>query len=234
MNDETTTAPADGDEPVVDQDTMTDADDNGKNVPAEANEEAPVVDVVSKSTAQIAPEPPLDDVQDTKAVEPSVATPAASGADEGRLAEDVVAGQVVSIQPEPDRFSALETDLAAEREKSAALTNANEVLRGQLGLSMESLDQSRAEFEQAESAMRAEITALVDSLHDKVRKFREQAQAVGAVPAGDRVRVFLRQPAVVAGEAKEIGTTLGFVNLSPGVSLNYLVDAVRNGIAKGR
>jgi len=207
------------------------AADLGQTVPIVSNGATQANESVVEPIAQVAPESPPAEEQVSVAIEPSDATAAASVAQDGQTA----ATPVTSPQSaEPDPVSELTASLAAQEEKSELLAQANEVLRGQLGLAMESLDQSRAEFDQAKAGMRAEIIAMVDKLHDEICQFQQRAQAVEAVPAGDRVRVFLRQPAIVAGEAQELGTTLGFVILSPGVSLNFLVDAVRNGIAKGR
>jgi len=45
------------------------------------------------------------------------------------------------------------------------------------------------------------------------------------------VTVVLRKPRTIGDAELELGQVIGEVELEPGVSLNYLVDAVRNGLA---
>jgi len=198
--------------------------DDGQTVAEVSNEATQANAPPAESVAQEAPESPPEAELVSVAIEPSDATAATSVAEESQSA----------AVAEPDLVAELKARLAAEEERAASLAEANEVLRSQLGLASESLDQAKALFDQSCEGMRADVIALVDDLHDRVCEFQERAQAVQAVPAGDRVRVFLTRPAVVAGEVQELGHTLGFVTLADGVTLNYLVDAVRNGYAKGR
>jgi hypothetical protein len=164
-------------------------------------------------------------------------------------AEQVPGGDGSSVEPaisltaDENLFieGAAETEAALVRVRLEAAVAENaklqatvDCLRDQLGLTSEAFDQTRAEFEQAKDGLKADVIALVDDLADRIASFQEKASALQAIPAGDRVRVFLRQPMIVGGEPKEIGTTLGFITLSPGVTPNFLIDAVRNGFAKCR
>ena len=135
---------------------------------------------------------------------------------------------------EPDPVADLKANLAAEQRWTARLREANDVLRSQLVLATQSLDQCRAEFDQVAAAVRGEVVQLADTLHEAVFQFQQKAEAAASPPRTDRVRVFLRKAAIVAGECREIGATLGHIALAPGVTLNFLVDAIRDGIAKGR
>lgn len=66
----------------------------------------------------------------------------------------------------------------------------------------------------------------------------DDAAAVNETPAADAAAAEApAEPTKVTVEARragawgEVGTVLGEVTLAPGVSLNFLVDAVRGGIA---
>ncbi|REJ65835.1 MAG: hypothetical protein DWQ31_16615 [Planctomycetota bacterium] len=60
---------------------------------------------------------------------------------------------------------------------------------------------------------------------------QDKKEPAKKAPKLEKVSVILRKPAMIANEEQPAGTQLAEITLAPGVSLNYLVDAVRCDLA---
>jgi hypothetical protein len=91
----------------------------------------------------------------------------------------------------------------------------------------------KADLADATEVAQDEVDALVDRLQAQIDAFRARASAIQAQGTEKRIRVFLNRDAVIANVKHPAGKTLALVALQPGVSLNYLCDAIRHQFAQG-
>ncbi|MFZ5785124.1 MAG: hypothetical protein ACOY3Y_01670, partial [Acidobacteriota bacterium] len=76
-------------------------------------------------------------------------------------------------------------------------------------------------------AENAKLTEQVDALADRLAKAGQPTAALEVLD-GDGIEIVLRRTINVAGEPCEPGTSLGKIWLAPGVTLTFLVDAIRS------
>jgi hypothetical protein len=218
--------------PISDGGAATDATTATPGADAGKSAEAIAVDQNAATNAEVVQDETKPVLDETTPLDQTSPTTAEVVQDETKPVLDETTPLDQATPPDP--VAELTASLATERQRTAELIEARDVLQARLELATNAIDDQRRAFEDGRIGIRAEVLALVDRLNDQLCEFAQQAQAVGAVPVGERLRVFLRQPAIVAEAAREIGTTLAYVTLAEGVSLNFLVDAIRNGIAKGK
>ena len=75
---------------------------------------------------------------------------------------------------------------------------------------------------------------LTDSIQEALEDFYRDRPAESAPGKGKLLRIVLRREMVIGEAPQTIGTPLAVVQLEPGISLNFLVDAVRNGLAAAK
>jgi hypothetical protein len=205
--------------------------DSGQSAPDVLNEADSATEKPSEPIAQDAQDSPIAAESVVDAVAPTDATAAASVAQDGQPAATVMPDPLEELTAALDAKDKLAASLA---EQAASLVEQNVLLQKNCDAAIEEIGRASVDYERRKMEMRTEIAALAEGLCERIRDYRQKALAVDPVASADRVRVVLRQPAMVAGTGREAGETLGVVTLAPGVTLNYLVDAVRNGVAKGR
>ena len=227
---DTTPAAQDGPSVATDAVAAPDAQDG----PSEADAPAP-----AEAVAEVAPPPAAVGVApEPIAIEPpaEVAEPVTDDAELPAPAEAVaeVAPPIAEDAPPPAAVELAPEPVAID-ERVNALLQENETLRGQMTLTTSALDKLFLEHVRQVADLRSDIDELVGELGAEITRFQDRSSAVArAAPAGEHVRVVLRRPAIVGGEMRAAGDAIGTVTLGPGISLNFLVDAVSNGLAKGR
>jgi len=118
----------------------------------------------------------------------------------------------------------LKTRLTLAEQQTAILLKDKESLLSQLKLILDS--HTKNEYSR-------DVLGLVESFHNQLSMFMER---IKSVPTDEYAltTITLRHPVPVAGEVRETDAVLGYVALAPGVSLNFLTDALSNGIARGK
>ena len=117
---------------------------------------------------------------------------------------------------------------------ATAVAAAKADLSGQIAAALRTLDRSKAEFDEAKSKLRTEVDALGERITGAIGQLKEKDQSAETeidLVSGDWVQVVLRRPATLAGRQREAGHVIGSVSLAEGVTIDYLVDAVRSRIA---
>jgi len=87
-----------------------------------------------------------------------------------------------------------------------------------------------------ETQVQAALDAVLADLQETQTKLKEAEERLAKMQGtdGEGTMIVLRVPGKVGDRMCSEGEILGVVSLMPGVSLNYLVDAVRNGVAGAR
>ena len=124
----------------------------------------------------------------------------------------------------------LESRAIAAETKASLLDTVTTELRLENARQKTALEAAKTQLAQVQAALAASDAEV--SRLQTARSPLLMAKAAKPVEGRDRLEIVLRRAVPVGGTPREPGYSLGFVQLEEGVTLNYLVDAVRNDLAR--